>query len=371
MNLDRVDGRVEPDHDEGGRLRQQDGPGAERTVADAFASGRNNFDAMRLAAALLVLASHAYVLTGHPDDEPVAKLLSHVADGGSLAVAMFFVLSGFLIARSAQVHPWRDYVRARALRIWPAFVVAVLLQTFVIGTAFTTLPATAYLADPATWTAVARALVFSPPLGLPGVFEANPLPRAVNGSLWTLRIEALCYAGLLALAWFGLLRRLRVLLPLAGGWALLGAVIAARAGAAPPWLASLAVASIVDCLLHFLMGAALWVYADRVPIRGSIALAITAAFAMTAGTPLALVALHLALPYLVLWLGLARPVAGPPLDISYGTYLYAFPVQQAVVAMAGPGIGVAGLVAMAAPLTLLLGLASRERIERPALQLRR
>lgn len=345
--------------------------GPAETVAARFATGRNNFDAVRLAAALTVLASHAYVLTGHPDDEPVARLLGHTIDGGGLAVAAFFVLSGFLIARSAQLHPWRDYVRARVLRIWPAFVVAVLLQTLVIGTAFTSRPAMAYLGDPATWVAVARSLVFSPPLGLPGVFDANPLPRAVNGSLWTLRIEALCYAGLLALSLAGLLRPVRVLLPLAGGWALLSAVLAARAGLAPAFLASLTVASIVDCVLHFLMGAAVWVYADRVPLRGSFALALAAAFAITAGTGLAPLTLHLALPYIVFWFGLARPVAVPPLDISYGTYLYAFPVQQAVVATAGPAIGASGLVLAAAPLTVLLGLASRLWIEQPALRLRR
>ena len=92
---------------------------------------------------------------------------------------------------------------------------------------------------------------------------------------------------------------------------------------------------------------------------------------MTAGTGLAPLTLHLALPYIVFWLGLARPVAVPPLDISYGTYLYAFPVQQAVVATAGPAIGAGGVVLAAAPLTVLLGLASRLWIEQPALRLRR
>ena len=342
-----------------------------RTLGSAFAAGRNNFDAMRLGAALLVLASHAYVLTGREDEEPFAPVLLHLADGGSLAVGMFFVVSGFLIARSAERRgPWA-YARARALRIYPAFAVVVLIQAFVLGPLATRLPLEAYFGDAGFWAGVARSLAFSPPLGLPGVFEGNPVPLAVNGSLWTLRIEALCYAGLLGMAWLGLLRPRAVLVPLAVGWVLLGVTIAARAGFLPWWLGSLRVVSVVDCLLNFLMGAAFWVWRDRVPLRGWWVVLGVSGVWLAAQFGGGAVAFHLVLPYAVLWLGLAAPLALRGFaDVSYGAYLAAFPIQQGLVAIMGVGIGPVWLMALAAPLTLLYAVASRRFVEAPALRLR-
>ncbi len=345
-----------------------------RTFGAAFAAGGNNLDLMRLGGAWLVLASHSWVLTGHADDEPFARAMAGYADGGALAVAMFFVISGFLIARSALAHSPGGYLRARALRIFPAFAVAVLLQTFVLGPAATQLGWRDYLGSPAVWDAAGHGLLLSPRLGLPGVFEANPLPFVVNGSLWTLRIEALCYIGLLGLALMGGLRRGWVLLAVAGAFGALGLTVAARAGLATPGLATLRVTSVVDCGVNFVMGAALWCYRDRVPRRWWLAAAGLAALAAGARTWAAPILFHLALPYLVLWLALSRPVVTGLLrrtgDISYGTYLYAFPIQQVLIAVFGLGMGPLGLIAAATPLALGCGTLSRRLVERPALRLR-
>ena len=345
------------------------------TLGAAFAAGGSNLDLMRLVGAALVLVSHSWVLTGRAESEPFAPLLLNYTDGGGLAVAMFFVVSGFLIARSAMLHPVADYLRARALRIYPAFAAAILAQTFAVGLAATTLPAGTYLSDGATWDAALRGLLFSPRLGLPGVFEGNPLPSAVNGSLWTLRIEVLCYGGLLGMAVLGLLRRGRVLLAVAGGFAALGVTIAARAGLAPSALGTLRVVSILDCGLHFIAGAALWCYRDQAPRRWWLAGLGVGALAAGRESWAGPVLFHLVLPYLVLWLALTPPVAAGLLrrlgDVSYGTYLYAFPVQQSLLAAFGPGMGPVGLALTALPIALGCGMLSRWAVERPALRWRR
>lgn len=325
----------------------------------------NNFDLIRLGAALLVLFSHAFVLTGHAADEPAARLLRHVTDGGGAAVGAFFVLSGFLIARSAVVHPWRDYLRARALRIYPAFAAAVLVQALVLGPAVSVLGPGAYLGAAETWGAVGRALLFSPRPGLPGVFEGNPLPGVVNGSLWTLRVEVVCYAATLAWAWLGAPRWMVGLAVAVGFAALAGAHVAG---------AGLRVISVLDCLLFFAAGAAAWCWRERLALRWWVAGALLAAFWLLAATPAGPLLWHVALPYAVLRVGLARMVAGGILrrlgDVSYGVYLYAFPVEQVLVA-AVPGIGPGHLALVAAPVAIVLGLASSRLVERPALRLKR
>lgn len=325
----------------------------------------NNFDLLRLSAALLVLFSHAFVLTGHAAEEPVARLLRHATDGGGAAVGAFFVLSGFLIARSAEMRPWRDFLRARALRIYPAFAMVVLVQTLVLGPAVSSLGAAGYLAAGETWAGLGRALLFSPRAGLPGVFEGNPLPGVVNGSLWTLRVEVLCYAAMLGWGVLGAPRWL-VGLAAAAGFVALAAAHAAGAG--------LQVVSVLDCLVFFATGAALWCWRGRVVLRGWVAAALLAGFWLLAATPAGPLLWHVALPYGVLHLGLAPAVAAGAMrrlgDVSYGVYLYAFPVEQALAA-GFPGIGAGALALCAAPAAVVLGVVSSRLVERPALRLKR
>ena len=348
-----------------------------RTIGEAFAPTPgaplpNNLDAIRLAAALLVLFSHAYILTGHPEDEPVAKLLSHSIDGGALAVAVFFILSGVLIARSAQQHSPHAFIAARVRRIVPAYLTIILLQVFVLGPLVTALPLAAYLATPTLWSGLLASLVFSPPQALPGVFETNPLPVLVNASLWTLRIEVLCYAATLALAWLGFLRPRRVLLPLAVTWGMLLAIVATRAGHAPVWLADIRSIAITDCALQFMMGVTAWTYRDVVRPNLALAGAGGLAIFILAPTPMAPIAWHAILPFVVLALGLARPLTAPLMarvgDVSYGTYLYAFPVAQTLLVFL-PLTPVL-LVALGAPLTLVCAALSRRLVELPFLRWR-
>jgi peptidoglycan/LPS O-acetylase OafA/YrhL len=251
------------------------------------------------------------------------------------------------------------------------------------------LPPGTYFSNPATWLSLARGLAFNPQLGLPGVFESNPFPDAVNGSLWTLRIECLCYVGLLAAARLRLLEpwNVTVLAVLGLGVVALtqGAVDPAAVGV-PPVAAALMrdprVVAILACCVHFLMGASIWVWRDSLPCSAALGLVGVLALAMLAGTRLTPVAFHIVFPYLILWAGLGptqalrtiRRTEGRTMgrlgDISYGTYLYAFPIQQAIVARLGP-LDPLALAALAAGPVLALAALSRRTVEIPALRLKR
>src|SRR5258705_13033251 len=105
------------------------------TFAAAGRSRNNTFDFLRLALAMPVLVSHCYPLTqGNNDREPLSQLTGGNEDLGRVAVAGFFILSGFLIANSwAGSLGLLDFLRRRALRIYPGFIAAVLFTSFVIG----------------------------------------------------------------------------------------------------------------------------------------------------------------------------------------------------------------------------------------------
>jgi peptidoglycan/LPS O-acetylase OafA/YrhL len=120
----------------------------------------------------------------------------------------------------------------------------------------------------------------------------------------------------------------------------------------------------------FVAGSMLYLLRDAVVLRFDIAAGMLVLWLAAFTTPLATAAGMLALPYLIACLayctppGLRRLVAKG--DVSYGVYLYAFPIQQSIVAVLGP-IPPLGLAALAAPLTWLAGFASWRLVERPIL----
>jgi len=158
----------------------------------------NNFDFLRLLAAFMVLYSHQYPLLGRE-----SPYIPRLADNwglsfGSLGVAIFFTISGYLVTQSWIHDPHIGrYLAKRLLRVWPGLAVVTLIAAFVVGPMVSSLTPHDYFHDSRTWNYL-RALHLKIIFSLPGVFEENPFPNAVNGSLWTIRIEFRWYLYLLA-----------------------------------------------------------------------------------------------------------------------------------------------------------------------------
>ena len=107
------------------------------TLAEAWEGGRNNFNLMRLVAAWLVIYGHARAITKAGGQDLITWLTQFKFAGG-VAVDVFFVISGFLIAASLQRNDVRSYLASRALRIVPGLAVCVALSAFVLGPLLTT-----------------------------------------------------------------------------------------------------------------------------------------------------------------------------------------------------------------------------------------
>lgn len=159
---------------------------------------QNNFAVLRIIAAMLVLISHSWPLTGHLVDPLMAVTNNHLT-GGTLGVMMFFAMSGFLVTESyLRRDSIASFFEARALRLFPALAVALAVAIF-IGASVTTLSAADYFSQPQTSQYFAKNLLLDTRYELPGVFANTPYPRVVNGSLWTLPTEwfMYCIVGLL------------------------------------------------------------------------------------------------------------------------------------------------------------------------------
>ncbi len=338
------------------------------TLASRLGGRDNNLNAIRMIAASAVMVSHAFPITGGED--PLLTLIG--ATAGELAVAVFFGLSGLLIARSfdrraSMVH----FLTARVLRLFPALIV-VLTLTVVAGAWFTRLPLADYTAARGTWTYVPMNLaLFSPQFALPGVFETNPYGPAINGSLWTLFYEVACYAGVVALGLIGILRHRFAAHGVLFATAMIHGAAAWMSGpdpAAGP--VPLRVVLLAQLAFPFMLGSAAYVWRERLPLSGWTALALwVPALALPAG-PLLASWITLALVYSALWFGFVpkgRLLAYNRLgDYSYGIYIYAFPVQQTLVHLM-PGMTPLANIALAFPITLVLAVLSWKLVEERAL----
>lgn len=335
---------------------------------DAHLAGRdNNLNLIRVIAAGAVLVSHAFPITlGQGAEEPLENLTG-LSLGGH-AVALFFVLSGLLIARSFDRGRSRTrFLLARALRLFPGLVV-VLVLTVLAGAMFTKLPPTAYFTASGTLTYVPRnlslALLQYP---LPGVFTENPLGQTINGSLWTLFYEVICYGAVFMLGIVGMLRR-RAL------FSCLFLLIAAGFVLSVSWSPETGLGYRLDRFAQlafpFALGTLAYLWRDRLVLDWRIALALWSAPFMAAGTFLLPLTIIVATGYSLAWFGFV--VKGPLLafnrlgDYSYGIYIYAFPVQQSLVYLF-PGMTPLGNILAATPATVFFAVLSWHLVEEPAL----
>lgn len=332
----------------------------------------DGFDLLRVAAAVVVVFWHAYPLTGYPD--PVLPVLGRAgATYGSLAVGAFFAMSGFLITASwSRSTGPGSYLRNRVVRVWPGLAVAVAVSAFVVGPMVTSLPLTSYLGSHETLTYWVRTSLLAPPLyRLPGVFAGNSYGAVVNGSLWTLPYEVLAYVAVLALGVLGLLRRRTLVLGVAVASAYLHVLVVDTQTIEPLLRFSFELSQVAQLGLYFFVGAACFVYFEALSARRlrCAGLALMAVVLGAFGGFLLPVSIGIAVLVIVAGTrssNLARRIRrwGDP---SYGTYIYAFLIQQ-VLAGLGWARTPQTMFLAAAPLSLLAGYISWHLVENPVIR---
>lgn len=331
----------------------------------------NNLDGLRLAGSLMVIFGHAYALLGRPIDT-VPVTLGYAVN--TLGVIVFFSISGYLIAASwASKRDLFTYLAARVLRILPALAVVVTITALVLGPLASSQSASDYFSDPLI-PHYFRNLALHHENLLPGVLETLPYPFSINGSLWTLPMEFACYlfVPLLVLRFWG------------GRVVLLGLAIAFFV-----WLSvqpqpegqiiwGVNVVRFAPLAALFMAGSLIRALVERHGrriLRGDVAIALLAFhLVVVAAWPKGILYVSfLTLPYIVLTIGLSRTPyfhrAARFGDLSYGMYLWAFPVQQLLILWVGvPRLSVD--IVLVVVITATLAFLSWHLVEKPCLGLK-
>jgi peptidoglycan/LPS O-acetylase OafA/YrhL len=329
-------------------------------------SRRNNFDALRLAAAVSVIFSHSLLIAeGTQKHEWLIRLTGNQCILGLCGVFVFFAISGFLVTQSYEQtgDPLR-FLAKRALRIFPGLFVATLLSAFVLAPIVTTLSPGAYFALPQPYLYVfGNTLLNQRVHELPGVmFVNNPAGLEINGSMWTLRCEFLMYLTVLGL---GTLRLLK--LPTALGMLALGMACL--------YFPALGVLGGWGWLLAFFAaGMILYKLRNTRIFDGRLALAALAGLVISVKLRQFIPLFPLFGCYLALWLALTPllPVISAARfgDLSYGLYIYGWPVEEAVIWLHGGHAAWWQVFGFALPAAAVLAFLSWRLIESPALRLK-
>lgn len=292
-------------------------------------------------------------------------------DLATAGVIAFFVVSGFLVTRSAfQSKSTIAFVTARVLRVCPALVAASAVTALLIGPIVTPLGSYEYFSSIDPWRYVLLVSTLDVGQSLPGVFANNPLAHAVNGSLWTLQVEIFLYGVTAVALAIGILRHKLLCTLFVFGAAL---AIVLMPEVVLPWIPRHDAPMTPRLMLAYSLGVLGYLYRKAVPLSLCVALLLVMGTICCWGTTLFAVAFYTTSAYLVLYIGLlqvdwiARATGG--VDLSYGIYIYSFPVQQALVSLFHidrPFV----LAAYTFPIVSVFALASWRLVEGPALHLK-
>lgn len=297
-----------------------------RPLADLIASGRqNNFQLLRLIAAVMVMETHSHLLSYDKGREVYNSVLFRF---GYLGLPSFFFLSGLLVTQSLHHSAsWRHFLWKRILRIYPAACFSILAAALLMGPVVTTFSPAGYFLSPVLYKFLASCSLLHINFPLPGVFTHSVLgTSAVNSSLWTISLELKLYLGLL-ITWALPVSWKKLLVPLL----LIGAIVCFS------WKRTIFPVSHIyfAYIVHFLTGVLCYYYKERIVIRPLLFLLLL--------PPLIYLSLRLdiyrhsaflLIPMLVMSAGgfavdQVKKITPRP-DLSYGIYVFAFPVQQLV-----------------------------------------
>jgi peptidoglycan/LPS O-acetylase OafA/YrhL len=325
------------------------------------------FDGLRLVAATSVLFSHAFwIAEGTDDREPLRHLLGPENIIGLYGVFTFFVISGFLLTRSLASRA--DVVQFsinRFLRVVPGFLFCTVTTSLLIGALVTPLALRAYYAQPETYAYAWSSLAcLCDSWEAPFQFAAQPnLVSVRNGSLWSLSYEVLSY---LFLLWLWILLRRPLLVAGVAGLAALTAVLGPIANNMMPGIAY--------TLPYFSGGVIMYVIHQRFGTRPRLAWLSLGLICASALVGFQHYAFAIFGAYIVVFLA-ERPNIGSHFtqrwgDLSYGAYLFGWPIEQLVQQLTGLDSGWQ-LFACCLPVVFACAAVSWWLIERPFLKLKK
>ncbi len=331
----------------------------------------SGFDYLRIVLALGVVCMNS-AITSYGLAGDIALWQSLLRPVVRLILPMFFALSGFLVAGSLlRTSSLFQFLGLRFIRIYPALATEVFLSALLLGPLLTTVSFRSYFTSPEFWAYLLN-VTGDIHYVLPGVFHENPFPRIVNGQLWTVPYELMCYLTLGALALLGLKRRQWLAIAAAVVLTIVYALgkILRHQGDLSAIVGGVSGIILVVC---FLAGVAAYFYKDKLPWNATLCALSGVTTAILLTVPYGDYVVAPIAAYFTVSLGATNPPKTRLLqgaDYSYGIFLYGFVIQQTVMQLMPWGRVWWLNILLSVPLISLFAAVSWHFVEKPALKLR-
>lgn len=288
----------------------------------------NNFDLFRIIASCMVIYGHAYVLSPQIGKHDIISRFISSDYSGSLAVKIFFFLSGLLVTNSLINNDnLIRFALSRFFRIWPALIVSSIITSIFIGPLLTALSIQDYFSQKEVFTYILNISRLNIIYNLPGVFTHNAYANAVNGSLWTIPFEVLAYAVLFCFSAIGLIKKNKIC-------SILFFLIIVEPFFSSKYIFSwVSTASEVNFILPcFAFGSILALNKENIEINLSKCLGLLILAYIFRANLYSIYLLYAFVFIFILYLSSTSILLKlkPKADISYGIYLYGFVVQQTI-----------------------------------------
>lgn len=318
----------------------------------------------RFIACILVIFSHAFPLSTGDGRDLLWNITGCKLSFGGLAVSYFLFFSGFLVTKSLLYDTdLLSFSLKRIKRIFPPLIFVVCVSAFVLGPLVTQLDLSEYYRDSDTYLYTLNGICILVH-DLPGVFENNIYGTTVNGALWTMPVEVLCYIACMIGYKLRLLDKKRFGII---------SVIALIAWCTLSFL-NTEYNSIALAFLMYCMGILAYLFFDQVILRSWIAAILAILLVLCVKTPLFYTVYAIAFPYIMIWIvwGIKLKIPGKLGnlgELSYATYLCGFPIQQTVVFLCGGEMDPIINFLVSCPLAIITGFVIHICIERPFIKI--
>lgn len=331
----------------------------------------NNMGLLRIVLALLVIVSHSFELIGGREQELLVRVFGTMTFG-EVAVDGFFLLSGYLITKS-YVHSRSvgTYLRRRILRIYPGYVVAYCLCLLVVVPLSGATPLSFSFRE--VMRQAFRMAVLAPP-EVDGAFKGLLVPE-INLSMWTISYEFRCYILVIIFGLFGFFKSKNTMLALVAVLAIMqitGIELSLEYHVeellGKP-------TNMIRLSFLFFSGSLFYLFEKNITYSAYRAIISTALLAACMFVPrISEAGFAIFGGYLLFWVAFKCVVTpysrfDSRVDLSYGVYLYAYPVQNFLI-FSDHSISSWNVLFVSAPVAMLFAFASWSLVERPFMQLK-
>jgi peptidoglycan/LPS O-acetylase OafA/YrhL len=339
-----------------------------------FSTRNNAFDLLRLLLAIGVVITHGYLIGGYSGVDPIYALVQQQTHLGEIGVMGLFALSGYLITISFERSDHiLKFLSRRFFRLLPGFWVCLVITAFVFAPLILLAQGRSLSELAISHKDGAIAFVFNnffvrvKQWQIGTVLNAAAYSESLNGSLWSLFPEIQCYLFTVVAGWCRLFNRNRNILFFLTLYVLILYAIKSETGIKyGPTI--LALNNGLKVYAAYLCGTCLFVFRDGIKIdkQGLLFVLLITLLSLRFGgyRPLSPILISVLSIY-----GFSLFRARLKIDLSYGIYIYSFPLQQLLYSYFGNSLPVAVFLFLSFVGSAGLGLLSYLLVEKPFMTL--